>query len=336
MVLLVDKFTKLYTKLENHYHHHHHHHHDDHQRLDEALSGFRSDILFSLNQFLENWNPIGSENLTLPWIQQALELIPSVNQAFAKLAVDIDYPMRKWEAPSVENYLDNTFHILNLLNSISSALSQLGQVRLSLSHALSLLENSPSLALHHLKVKNSVSAKDFHKPENTNKASSEEISVSLSGKERIIHQALVEIKSIGFWVCGILLSGLHGEATPYLEIRKLADGSANSSVNGLDSWVTQLVSGKGFVLEDVKGLNYAVASLAAAITNGEQQSDAAEELRRKLKVFGKALEDLGTRVDYIFSSTLTRRNQLLDTVRKQNQPWRQEQKIFNQTRKLYF
>ena len=101
MVLLVIErlchSLKLSSKLENH----HHHHQPSDDALSASLQAFQSDISNSLNQLSSNLKP-ESEFLSLLWIHQCLELLPNINQAFAKLVMDINYPIRNWDGPSIE------------------------------------------------------------------------------------------------------------------------------------------------------------------------------------------------------------------------------------------
>ncbi|KAK5775981.1 hypothetical protein PVK06_043938 [Gossypium arboreum] len=104
----------------------------------------------------------GSEISSFLWIQQCYELLSLINTAFAKLVVDIGYPVNRWEVISLHQYLNCSFHLLELLNSVSSSLSHLTHARLSFALALTLLQNSPSLAIKHLKaVQPQGSSKDY-------------------------------------------------------------------------------------------------------------------------------------------------------------------------------
>ncbi|MBA0805121.1 hypothetical protein Gohar_004662 [Gossypium harknessii] len=66
----------------------------------------------------------GSEISSFLWIQQCYELLSLINTAFAKLVVDIDYPVNRWEVTSLHQYLNYSFHLLELLKSVSSSLSR--------------------------------------------------------------------------------------------------------------------------------------------------------------------------------------------------------------------
>ncbi|MBA0730897.1 hypothetical protein Golax_020620 [Gossypium laxum] len=104
----------------------------------------------------------GSEISSFLWIQQCYELLSLINTAFAKLVVDIDYPVNRWEVTSLHQYLNYSFHLLELLKSVSSSLSHLTHARLSFALALTLFQNSPSLAIKHLKaIQPQGSSKDY-------------------------------------------------------------------------------------------------------------------------------------------------------------------------------
>ncbi|OMP00819.1 hypothetical protein COLO4_12331 [Corchorus olitorius] len=304
MVLLVERLSKLYSKLENH----HHHHQSEADVLSASLQAFRSDVSNCLNQLLL----LNSEILSFPWIQQCFELLPAINRAFAKLVVEIDYPISSWEVASVDEYLNYGLHLLELLNSVSSSVSHLAHARLSFAHALSLLENSPCLAIKHLKPIHpqiSSSSKDYKENSKENKLSAS----NKGNKGRVVNEALQEIKHIGFWVCGVVLATLSGEAKPYLEMKKQLIPNSSSLLIGVDSYIYNVIVGKAEGLKEVKELNNAAASLASAIVSGKC-SDAAKELEKRLGVFQKHLEALGKEVDKLFSKVLGARNQLLHGV----------------------
>ncbi|KAJ4711532.1 Protein BPS1 chloroplastic [Melia azedarach] len=305
MVLLVERLSKFCSKLENRLHPHH-----EPEALQASLQAFKSDVSICLNQLTPNSKP-GSEFPSFSWIQRCFGILPVINKAFAKLVVDIDFPISKWEAASAEEYLNYSLSLLELLNSISSSISHLGQARLALSHALGLVENSRSLAIERLnaiKIKKSA-VKDFREPENRGDG----IETSFSDREKVVHQALRELKSIGIWVCGVLLAGLSGDAKPYLEKRKPGE-FANSALSSLDSSICEIIKEKGGVLKEVRELNDSVGCLAVA---GES-SEGTEKLRRRLEVFEKMLDSLGKEVDHLFSKLLAGRNELLGGIQKQN------------------
>ncbi|KAI4323461.1 hypothetical protein L6164_023063 [Bauhinia variegata] len=313
MVLLVQKFAKFYSKLESH--HHQTRHESEEQELSSSLDAFRSETSKFIGQLGLDLKP-GSELLSFSWIQKCFGLLPFIHKAFAKLVVDIDYPVSKWEADSIEGYLRYSLTLLDLINSISSSLSHLGQSRLSLSHGLSLLENSSSLAMKHLKAiepgKFTVKFDKEAHPE----ADDGEARI-FSGKEGIVHEAVEEMKRISFWVCEILLSGLCSDAKPYLEMRKIISGFDSSLIFKLDSKLSALLMEKKPVLKEVKELNDDIAHLLVA--SDTVKHEVVKELQRKLQVFEKLLDDLSKEVNDLFGKVMTQRTELVDCCRLSKQ-----------------
>ncbi|KAK7258206.1 hypothetical protein RIF29_32729 [Crotalaria pallida] len=316
MVLLVHKFAKLYSKLDNH-NHHHDHHHQSIELLSSSLHAFQSEVSKFIGQLALDLEP-GFEVLSLSWIDKCFRVLPFANKAFAKLVSDIDYPMSAWEVDSIEGYLNYTLCLLDLFNSISSSLSHLGQARLSLSHGLSLLLNkSPSsLASRHLKpIQLGSFSTNFGKELHTQGNNKARISY---GKEMVIHEAVKEMKNIGFLVCGILLSGLYNNGKPYTELRKMACGFGGSSVLILDSKIREQLMEKVSILKDVKLINDAVAELVVA--SDEVKNDMAKELEKKLQVFEKLCDVVKKEVDDMFAKVMSQRTGLIDCLRVMKEP----------------
>ncbi|GMI75788.1 BYPASS 1 [Hibiscus trionum] len=311
MVLLVQKLSKFYSKLENH-----HHHRAEVDVLSASLQAFRSDVSNYMNQLLSLNPKPRSETLSFPWIQRCFELLPLINKAFLKLVQDIDYPTTSWEAASLDRYLNFGLHLLELLNSVSSSLAHLSQARLSLAHGLTLVENSPSTALKHLKpIQPQSSSKDIRELLQ-NEDWEEKFG---SCKERVINEVMIEMKSVGFWVFGVVLASLSGETKPYLEMKQVISRFNGALlVDVMDSCVFDVIVEKAETLKEVKELNNAVDSLVSAIVSGET-SDAAMDLEGKLGVFEKEMEILEKQADTLFSKVLATRNDLLHGVRRRKQ-----------------
>lgn len=309
MVFLLHKFAKL----ENH-----HHHHDPPQseELQASLQAFRSEVSKFIDQLALDLKP-GSEILSLSWIEKCLELLSITNKALANLAVDIDYPMSVWEVDSIEGYLSYSLCLLDLFNSISSSFSRLEQARLSLSHGLALLEkNSPSSATgHHLKA---IQPGCFSTKFGEEFYTESDKARFFSGKEWVVHEAVKEIKSIGFWVCGVLLSGLCSDAKPYMELKKMAGEFDGSSILTLDSKISEGEVKQNPILKEVKEVNDALAELLVA--SDEVKHEATKELQTKLHVFEKLCDVVKAKVDDVFSKVMAQRTELIDCfqVRKQN------------------
>ena len=313
MVLLVAKINKLYSKLEN-LHHHNHPSQSSEAVLAASLEGFFSEIFSNgLLSKLISSSSSSSEAVSFSWIHHCFELIPIANKAFAKLVVAIDHPVSKWTSDSLEEHLSYSLNLLELFNSISSSLSLLAQARVSLSHALCLKEDkSHTLALRHLKAVEPLGYLASKGLVVRKEKGIEEAKGSCSSKEEVIHKAILAMESLGFWVCGVVLSSLNGgDPKPYAEMRRYFGGgfALHSSFARLDSSVSEAMVAP---TKEVKDVNDSVACLVAAMRDGKSSGDGeAEELRRRLEVFERALDGLGTEVDRLFKEVLRGRNQLV-------------------------
>ncbi|KAK7334764.1 hypothetical protein VNO80_26527 [Phaseolus coccineus] len=311
MVLLIEKLAKHYFfKLENR--HHPIPHPQPEELSSSSLQAFKSHVSKSIDQLASDLK-VRSETLSLTWFERCLGLLPLINEAFAKLVADMDYPMSKWEVGSTEGYLSYTLSLLELLNSVSSCLSHLGQARISLAHGLTLVEDSPSLAIKHLKgiqfQPGGFSANFGKDLEDTR---------VFSGKERVVHEAVKEMRSIGFWVCGVLLSGLYGDGEPYVELRNIAGGFDSSLVATLDFKISESFVEKMPIFSEIKEVNDVVADLVACVE--VRRHDAAKELQTKLRVLEKLSDNIRKEVDNLFANVMTQRSELIDRFRLQQQP----------------
>ncbi|MBA0655974.1 hypothetical protein Goklo_008385 [Gossypium klotzschianum] len=241
MLILVEKLTKLYSKLENH------RQQSEADVLSAALRAFRYDVSNCLE--------------FKTWIRNLVLLMDST-----------------------------IFHLLELLKSVSSSLSHLTHARLSFALALTLLQNSPSLAIKHLKaIQPQGSSKDYRGQQDREDGDKYSNFNSFPWKEKL--------------------------AKPYLEIKQLIATSNSASLNLVDSCISDVMVEKGEILREVKELNNAAASLASAIVSGKS-SDAAKDLETRLGVFGKQQEALEKQVHYLFSKVFAARKELLLSVRQ--------------------
>lgn len=314
MVLLIEKLTKHYFKLENH---HHAITHLQPEELSSSLLAFKSHVSKSIDQLASDLKPGSETPLSLTWFGKCFGLLPFINKAFGKLVVDIDYPMSKLEIFSIEEYLSYTLSLLELLNSISSCFSHLGQASLSLVHGLTLVENSPSLAtkpyLKAIQLQQGCFSTNFGQDHDDEKR------VFFSGKEWMVHEAVKEMRSIGFWVCGVMLSCLYGDGKPYMELRKIAGGfDGGSLVATLDSKIGEQLMKQRPIFSEIKEVNNAVSNLLVA--SDEVRHDAANELQTKLRVLEKLSDDISKEVDNLFANVMTQRSELIDGFRLQKQP----------------
>ncbi|XP_019412948.1 PREDICTED: UPF0496 protein 4-like [Lupinus angustifolius] len=322
MVLLAHKFSKLYSKLDNHIHNHH----DQSMELSSFFQVFHLQVSILIGQLALDLES-GFEVLSFSWIQKCFEVLPFMDKAFAKLVLDIDYPMSAWKVDSIERYLNYTLCLLELFNSISYSLSHIGQTRLSLSHGLLLLENknssSVASATRHLKpiqlgcFSFSFST-NFGKDLNIQGDNNNSKARFFSSKEIVINEALKEMKHIGFCVCGIMLSGLCNNGKPYLELRKMVGGFDGSLVLMLDTKINEQLLKKVPILKEVKEINDVVADLVVA--SDEVKNDVAKELKTKLQVFEKLCDVVKMKVDDMFAKVMSQRTELIDCIRMIKQP----------------
>lgn len=304
MVFLVHKLAFI--------HHHNNNHHASEAYL-VSLQAFRSSVSNSLTTLMSNSDP-GSEFLSIKWLQECFEVLPIVNKAFAKLVVEIDYPTTKWEVSCMEDYLNYSLSLLDSLNSISSALSHLSQARVSLSHALSLTGNFPE----EFKPLNKIMYKNFNNDLKVINGLKEIKGKSFRGKELVLHEALLVLKSIGSWVCSVVISGLCSDGEPYKKMKKSAERYVLSPLIALDSIVYEKILGNKEIVKELKEVNDAVECHVSAIANGNT-ADSAKELQGRLEVIEKAQTGIEGAVALMFSDVLTVRNELINTLRHPKQ-----------------
>ncbi|KAJ4977725.1 hypothetical protein NE237_008505 [Protea cynaroides] len=302
MVLLA-RSHKLSSKLDNHHGH-------QQEAENASLEAFKCEISKYLIQF-SLYSKSRSEILTFSWVRQCLQLLPSMRNAFGKLMVDIDYPMSKWQVPSVDEYMRESLKLLELLNSITSSLSHLGQSRMSLSYALSLLENSPPLAMELLEAVEPLGS--IKKWEGEETEAGGEVARCSSGKEWVICQAMAIMKVVGFWVGGVVASSLCGDMESCVKLRKVIGDFPISSLMNLHLSVCEEMENGG--LFEVREINKGVAQLVA-VTCGEPSSDVVEELQRRVDILGKLLKDVEEEVNGLFSEVMLERNDLLSGLRQ--------------------
>ncbi|KAL4561970.1 hypothetical protein LXL04_034156 [Taraxacum kok-saghyz] len=259
--------------------HHNHNHHMSEASL-ASLQAFRSQVTEKLHQML-----------------------PILNNEFAKLMAEIDYPVISWEAGSIDEYLDYTINLLELLNAISSSLSGLNHARVSLSHALSHIESSgsPAMAVERFReITGNDSMKGF-------KASGGDEGRNRKGKERIFHEALILLQSTGFWVCGVVLSGLNSDALPIGKIMR------NGTM--VDSIFSKKINEERRMVKEVEEVNAIVRMI---VSEGIADSDAAMDLKRRLEVVRNGLNGLKVEEQCLFAEVIAARNEVIETLRRNN------------------
>ncbi|KAM7267841.1 hypothetical protein ACFE04_010007 [Oxalis oulophora] len=304
MVIFVERFSKLYNKLENNIRHHQVHHHEDEAFTSASLQNFRSKVSSLINQLGAEKIIAESNLLSFSFIQQCFQMLDLVNKDFAKLVVEIDYPMNRWETKLIEEYMSYSLDLLDMFNSVTRELSYLKQARLSLAYALSLIEDSPSLAIQSLKpIEPKNLSYEFKEKDMKNEEKPS------SGKEKVIFEALTEAKSVGYWLFGLFLAAIRGNSTPYSEMKRVCGQLANCTVS-------ETILEREFVLKEIKEVNEAVTDVLVNIASMGKASDAAEKLQRRLEGYEKKLDGLGTEVERLFAGILARRNELLSIIRQ--------------------
>lgn len=256
----------------------------------------------------------GSELLSIKWLQECFEVLPTVNKAFAKLVVEIDYPVTKWEVSCMEEYLSYSLSLLDSLNSISSALSQLSQARLLLSHALSVNQS-----FNEYKSLNKIVYKKFSHDLKVVSGIGESKRKSFGGKELVLHEALKVLKSIESWVFSVVISGLCSDVEPYMKMKKSAELiSVLSPLIALDLIVYKKIVGTKEVLKEMKAVNDALECHVSATANGKS-ADFAQQLQGRFEAIEKAQTGIEVAVNMMFSYLLRVRNELIHTLRQRKQ-----------------
>ncbi|KAI4302508.1 hypothetical protein MLD38_038243 [Melastoma candidum] len=307
------KFHKLFpTGMADHLHPHHHPHSSSHPSWSAAAEAFEADVSGLFRKLFTDAEPAGlsTGKISLPWLRLCLETLPYMNGGFARLITVIDHPISSWGPNSSEEYLSYTLNLLEHLNEISSAIAHLGHARVSLAHALSVSESSPTASLDRLKaITAHPPKKDCGKADGSEEHGWDAVG---SGKDAAVHKAINFMKGIEFWVCGIVISALSGDAGPYLEMRASAGRLLGPSMSDLDSHLHRAVLEKGISLEEVRKINDSVAHI---VDRGTRVHEAEEALHDRLDGIEKLVEGLRKEVDLLFSQVLSSRNALLDCLR---------------------
>ncbi|CAH1424380.1 unnamed protein product [Lactuca virosa] len=287
-------------------------HHNNHHRMSEVslspLQAFRSIVTGNLHRVLES-QKLGSEFLSFKWIHQCFQVLPILNNEFAKLMAEIDYPVSSWEAGSIDEYLDYTMNLLELLNAINSSISHLNQARVSLSHALSLMESSPAMGVERMReITLHDSIKGF-------KGSVGDEERNRKGKERIFHEAILVMKGTAFWICGVVLSGLRSDTWPLMEIME-SGVVVDCSLMPLEySIFRNKITEKRGLVKEVEDVNETVRMI---VSKGIGDFDVAMELKRRLEMVRNGLKGLKEEEEGLFADVMAARNEVLETLRRKN------------------
>lgn len=297
VVLLVQRLgrsLKFPSRMENH--------NPNSRALLDSVDVFRSKISNITSQIL--LKPVeGSELLSLAWVQKCVGVLDMVNKDFARLVVEIDYPMKAWGGAATEEFLKYSLQVLDLLNSVSSSISHLNQAKISLIYALSQVEKSPSYAKENLmQIRPKCCSIKLGEDSEVEGLLSGIEEKSCSEKEFIVLQALSAMKSIEFWVLDAILSSV--------ETRK----SNSSNTNCPNSKFCREINEKPDAIKEVREVNDAAMHLASELSTG-RCNEAAKELKRRLVVLENSLQEIEKQTKALFSQILDTRNQLLENFR---------------------
>ncbi|KAI3683017.1 hypothetical protein L1987_83475 [Smallanthus sonchifolius] len=172
------------------------------------------------------------------------------------------------------------------------------------------METSPTLAVARMReIKKHDSIMEFKT------SGGEHIEMNMKEKEWIFHEAMMVMKSTGFWVCGVVLSGLKCEVDPIMEIIGNYTVSMDSSLKDLDSIFRKRFREEGGIVKEVEGVNESVRLI---ISSGIDDSDGGMELKRRLEVVGNGLTGLKEEEECLFGSVMNARNEVLETLRRNN------------------
>lgn len=264
--------------------------------LETSLEAFHSTIKFPLFEY-------GSNSISLSWIQNCFDYLFHSKKAFELLVLEIDHPMSKWEIPLIEEYLNYSLRLLDLLNLVKSSIYHVCQTRISMT--LSLIQRSDPCFIQRLR---SIEFKSF---EINLKLEDDVKERKLSGKDLVIHEALMEMEKNGGLVIGIILSSLSGEAKPYLELKKSEETPKN-----FEGFID-----KNVVLNEFKDISEAKDCLISNMETKKIRDNGEEDVKKleiKLEELQKQLDDIGNKADALFSETLAGRNEVLDVLRNRN------------------
>lgn len=306
MVLLVEKLSrslKFPSRQENH-------RHLKSDASSASLRNFRS----AISEFIAGIM-VEPELMSVAGFNKCFELINTCNRGFAELVIDIDYPMRQWGPNLTDAYLSCTLHLLGLSNAVTSAAARLSQVKMSILHALALINRSPPMASRHLSII-SPGVGEMFKFERAIEMRGRPPS---SQQEQVLTQALGLSKNIGFLALGFVVSGLCGDDQPYMEMRKNAgvfefDDPLCKDVDSRFYRELQLQGGIGMV--EVREVNASTERLQSAIiSNTGRCTQPVEDLKTRLKLLENSIHGVENQANQLFSQVLSARNKLLGNIR---------------------
>ncbi|KAJ0809965.1 hypothetical protein HanPI659440_Chr01g0021251 [Helianthus annuus] len=125
---------------------------------------------------------------------------------------------------------------------------------------------------------------------------------------------MMVLKSTGFWVCGVVLSGLKSEVDPIMKIM-VNSVLVDPSLMALDSVFRKKYMEEGGIVKEVEGVNESVRMI---ISSGIHDCNGGMELKRRLEVVGNGLKSLKEEEECLFASVMAARNEVVETLRRNN------------------
>ncbi|CAA0827240.1 Unknown protein [Striga hermonthica] len=277
-----------------------------------SLNDFQSEISSFLKETMLKLAK-APKSLSMPFFQNLFELINFADQAFAKLTTKIEYPTSQWGGKATHEYLNHSITFLQMLNSISTLISHLSQARVTISRALSLIEkNSTNMAAKYLKISQGTKISNPSKCTFNVEGLSTgvEKKPGCEKKERVVLEALIVVKKIGFFALGLVMSRL-------CEDEKMYRGEVGV-FSGDDP--CKMVLDLGFRKEvvavmDIRGPMEEVNRAVERLSNGKFECGAVKELKERLKVLDNCVEFVEKEVKGLFCEVLGVRSKLLDNIR---------------------
>lgn len=258
-------------------------------RVNQILKGFETALLQRLEHLKLN-KP--KDFIDLTWMQQAMEVLFTLHSDLRTLVVDLRFPIAKWDKKWIDQYLDDTVHLLDICIAFNAEISCLDHRHLIVQYVLHLLNFSDGMpssdklfrAKDHLeellgekKAGEKNDASQTHRKIENCAAMLEGMCKSLhlrkvksSAKIRVLLRAMYGVKATTIFICSILVSVFVGSSDPLVDLRIPDQFLWSVSFMTLQQDVNEEIKG-GFtmgrvtVLKELESLNAAVKNLHLTI-----------------------------------------------------------------------
>lgn len=308
-------------------------------------AGFQSDLLKnfeeSLNERLHHLEP-GNRNdvISISWMTKAIDSLCETHNAVKSLATGLHFPSSDWDEGLMDSYLSDSSKLLDICNSMTSAVSRLVEGQLLLQCAIRILNDSdppPSSDLQS-RARDSISEwlhqggskglgsvtsrrgksekclDELHDLVDTLHAPK----IKTSDKGRILSRALYGLKVQTILVCGALVAAFSG-STEALHDLQVPENFVWSSTfmdvqNQINGEIRSSLEEESLpVLKDLEAVDDRARELLALTEISPELfgSDDAETLKhvvtdltKKVEGFARGLDVLTKKVDGLFCIVL--------------------------------